>query len=235
MDFAEVANYHDGKPAYFYTYPSDYISDLIRKGNIWEPYLHRIFEQFVTSDSVVIEAGCHIGTHSVKLGKLCNELILFEPLPSSNKLLCQNLKANNISNATVIQKGLSNTNGTTRFAWIPNSNFGGAGLDNNPMGVPEWTTAPQEQINVELTTIDSLNLQKLDFMKIDVEGYEPNVIKGGMDTFARCKPVIVLECWANHHGQVNENYTRMLFRDLLEIGYDLIHIQGPDFMFIPKK
>ena len=108
------------------------------------------------------------------------------------------------------------------------------GLDNNPMGIPSWINKTQTDIDVELITIDSLNLDKLDFIKIDVEGYEPLVIEGGINTIKKYKPIITLESWKDHYGSVDINYTKELFKNLLDIGYDIEHIIGPDFLFVPN-
>ena len=91
----------------------------------------------------------------------------------------------------------------------------------------------KEQIEVSLITIDSLNLDKLDFIKIDVEGYEPKVIQGAMNTIIKFKPIIVIEIWKDHFGGVDFNYSKNLFQSLLTVGYEIHHIWGPDFLFIP--
>lgn len=233
VNVCTVENYHNGQPARFETYENGHISKLIRKGQVWEPHLHRVFERYIKPDDVVIEAGCHIGTHTIKLSKLSNKVYAFEPLPSSHSILSTNLQLNKCTNVSLINKGVSNKPGTTKFGWVPDDNPGGAGLDDNPMGAPNWVTSPKKDIAVELTTIDSLNLEKLDFMKIDVEGYELRVIEGAINTIKKCRPTIVLECWSNHSGGVSLEHTSSLFKILLDIGYNIAHIQGPDFIFLP--
>jgi hypothetical protein len=42
-----------------------------------------------------------------------------------------------------------------------------------------------------------------------------------------------MEVWMNHLGAVDINYTRMLFKDLLDIGYEVTQVDGPDFLFTP--
>lgn len=58
-------------------------------------------------------------------------------------------------------------------------------------------------IEVEQATLDSFGLQDVDFIKIDVEGWEHNVVKGGIETIRRCKPVMIVEQKPNNaelHG-----------------------------------
>ena len=79
-----------------------------------------------------------------------------------------------------------------------------------------------------------INLDKLDFIKLDIEGYEPLAISGGIQTIKKYKPVIALEFWADHSSNVDINFTKNNFKELIDIGYDVIHILGPDFLFIPN-
>ena len=219
----------------FFIYPMGNcpISTTIKRNQIWEPHLHTIFDKFIKKDNVVIECGCHTGTHTLKMASLCEKLYGFEPMPDTYDVLMKNLKVNGITNSTIYKKGVSEMKGYTKFSWIPHDNMGGSGLANNPMGIPNWIPETDKNIEVELTTIDALNLHRLDFMKIDVEGYEPLAIKGAFNTIKKCRPVIVMEVWKNHFGEVDLNYTKKLFNNLLEIGYEIIHVGGPDFLFTP--
>ena len=64
---ATVQNFDNGKETKFYSFTPEHIGSVLMKGNIWEPHTHKVFWHFVNKDSVVIEWGCHIGTHIVKL------------------------------------------------------------------------------------------------------------------------------------------------------------------------
>jgi FkbM family methyltransferase len=218
----------------FFVFDNCFISQTIRNNKIWEPHMHDIFDKFIKKDSIVIECGCHIGSHTIKMASLCEKIYGFEPMPATYNVLKKNIELNSITNAIIYEKGVSDNKGTTTFHWIGDGDTGQCGLDNNPMGKPSWIKSTDETINVELITIDSLNLDKLDFMKIDVEGYEPLVIKGGFNTIKKCKPVIIMEVWKNHFGEVDINYTKELFKELLDIGYEVELVFGSDFLFTPK-
>lgn len=228
-------NYHNNQPYYFNILPNCFISDMVKNNQIWEKYMHNVFEKYITSESVVIECGCHIGIHTIKIASLCHKLYAFEPMPETNKVLNENILLNCLDNVIVFQKGVSNKIGKTKYSWIEDGNPGGSGLDNNPMGIPPWIPMTNDNIEVELTTIDSLDLDKLDFMKIDVEGYETLVIEGAMNTIIKCKPIIIMEVWKDHFGHIDIDYTKSLFKNLLDIGYSIEYVAGPDFLFIPNK
>jgi len=52
---------------------------------------------------------------------------------------------------------------------------------------------PEGNAEIEVRTLDSLNLPDVDFIKIDVEGWEHNVVKGAAETIRRCRPAMIVE------------------------------------------
>jgi FkbM family methyltransferase len=233
-----VDNYHCTKGIKFLTYPPDkcIISELISKNHVWEPHMHNIFEKYINKESIVLEGGCHIGTHTLKLGLLGKQVLSFEPMIKSNIILRENLKINNITNVTVYNEGLSNKTEVAYFEWIGHNNPGGSGLTNNPMGKPNYEkNIKTSNYPVNLITIDSLQLEKLDFIKLDVEGYEINVIEGALDTIKKCNPIITMEVWENFNGKYSLQHAKSTFKILLDNGYTIHHIRGPDFLFLPSS
>ena len=69
-------------------------------------------------------------------------------------------------------------------------------------------------------------------MKIDVEGHELNVLKGGEQTIMKCKPVIMFECWANDsiHWNSIPNTGVELMDYIKSLGYNInkVNIDGND-------
>ena len=49
----EVQNYHNAESAFFYVFRHDFIGVELKQNKIWEPHLHKIFEKYITNDSVV--------------------------------------------------------------------------------------------------------------------------------------------------------------------------------------
>lgn len=229
----KIEKYHNDDNVYFSVYSNCPLSNVLKNGEIYEPHLHKIFEKYINKESIVIEGGCHIGSHSVKLSKLAKILYCFEPLPESNKLLKKNLLINDCINVIVSNYGLSDSISKTKFGWIPLGNIGGSGLIDNPMGKPEWIENDEDNVDVELITIDSLNLDKLDFIKLDVEGYESKVINGALNTIKKFRPIITVECWSDHYGNIDVEYTKNNFNMLIDINYTLKHVKSSDWLFLP--
>ena len=228
MNITSINSFH------YYTLDNCIISTDLKHNKPWEPYMNVIFERYIHKDSVVIECGCHIGVHTVKMASLCKTIYGFEPMPDTYHVLAKNIRLNGIQNAVLYKKGVADKSGMTKYAWSIAGNPGGSGLANNPMGVPSWCPPMDKTIDVELMTIDSMNLDRLDFMKLDVEGYEPLVIKGAINTITKYKPVIVMEIWKSHYTtEIDLQYATELFKDLLDIGYAVKYVAGADFIFLP--
>ena len=238
LDKVIVENFHGNNSCLFYLYDEEkcVISDVLRKNTVWEKYLHNVFEQYITADSVVLEGGCHVGSHTMKLASLAGFVHAFEPLPSSYELLSKNIFENKFGNVCLHKFALSDRISTSRYGWSADGNPGASGLDSNPMGLPGWCQKPVEEIVVETTTIDELGLEKLDFIKLDIEGYEPLAIKGGLKTISKCMPVITMEVWSDHSGSLDLNRPREVFPDLFDMGYRYGQIgNSPDFIFIHES
>ena len=76
----------------------------------------------------------------------------------------------------------------------------------------------KENYMVKTKTLDSFNLSGIDFIKIDVEGYELHVLSGGRETIAKNKPKLYIEIW-------NSNL-RSASYILSEMGYSLIKMSN---------
>jgi FkbM family methyltransferase len=186
--------------------PNDvaFVSEL-RKGKIYEedlivntliPLLQK--KQSCTSDDIVIlDVGSHIGSHSIiykSFIKNC-KILCFEPQKPIFDILNFNINENKLVNIitynnavghTIMNTQLSNMlydgyNCTIDYNNTNRSfNYGGIGLGENG-----------EKIN--MISIDSLELDRCDYMKIDVEGAEILVLMGAINTIKKYKPAIFFE------------------------------------------
>ena len=225
-------NYHNNQPAYFSLYKFCSISDCIRRGWRWEEHQHDVVDQYLDSNSVVVEVGAHIGTLSVKISKVVKKLYCFEPMDISFEMLNKNLELNNCTNVTTIKKGVSNTNSKTHVKWISDGNVGETGLEGG--GITRESNV-SSRIEVELVTIDSMELEELHYLKIDVEGFEEMVIQGAEKTIAKFLPLIIIECFESiETGEIiSEKTLGKRFKYLYDLGYTHKHVAFEDFLFIP--
>lgn len=139
-------------------------------------------------DSLVLDVGAQTGLYTLS-ARFYNHVHFhaFEPLPQSAKYLQQNLDLNNVKNATVHNTGLGTVIGTTKLR-VP-EHKGLCTMGNNPQRF-----GSHEEVEVDVTTIDEMFPEdNVSVIKIDTEGWEYYVLKGGAETIKRCKPGILME------------------------------------------
>lgn len=112
----------------------------------------------------------------------------FEPANHTAGVLLQSLQLNNFKNVVVIKKGLSRKIGVAALSINTNSELNSLILDGTHMESSEL---------VEITTLDEClrlsNWGEIDFIKIDAEGEEENIIQGGLDFFNLKSPLVMFE------------------------------------------
>lgn len=230
-----INNYHKEESCNFKVYSRCPISDCIRRGYRWEEHNHTIIDQYVRSDSVCVEVGSHIGSISVKLAKCCENLYCFEPLKESFELLKQNLSINECNNVKLYNLGLSNKNAISKMDFISVNNPGGSGLYYNSQKINSNVIELNNEYLIELITLDSLKIEKLNYLKIDVEGYEKNVIDGSYNTIKKFKPYIVVEIFEdmNTFNKMSIDQIKERYKNIINLGYKIEHIWGNDYLFKP--
>jgi hypothetical protein len=94
------------------------------------------------------------------------------------------------------------------------------------------TNNSEQKNKYTLETLDSFQFDKIDLIKIDVEGHELNVLKSGKETILKYKPVILFECWDNESPHWNDipNTSVELMNYIKSLGYQInkIDIDGND-------
>ena len=150
----------------------------------------RLFEQIVKPGMTVVEVGANIGAHTVPLARACDPGVLyaFEPQQRVFQILCANLALNDIRNVIAFPDASGAEAG---WAVIPALDYG---ADYNFGGVSVMRPGqPVRGLPVRITPLDSLKLPSCHVLKIDVEGFEPEVLRGARETIARCRPLLYVE------------------------------------------
>ena len=244
----DVRNYFKEHTIKFQLYKNCIISDCIRKGYRWEEYQHYLASKYINSDSVVVEIGAHIGTLTMVFSKLAKTVYAFEPTKESFDLLNKNISLNECKNVISKQVGVGDKIESTKIGWIGNNNSGatileGGMVTNEVLSSAENGSTNSIETKIDLINLDVLTLDRLDYLKIDVEGYEEKVIKGGLNTIKKFKPIIVMECMDDYSKKepISKLNLENKYKSLLDLGYTY-KILGKgnidknwDVLFIPKK
>jgi FkbM family methyltransferase len=172
----------------------------------------------------VIDIGSNIGNHVLfycsEMG--ANQVLCFEPNEFNRSVLIENIKINHLDlNVTVYGCALGSKAGVGVQRDFSISNTGMNRIE-------RVENMPDKQSKVEIRSLDSYNVESVDFLKIDVEGFELEVLKGGIDTLQRCRPIILVEVFDDNLMEVDDFMFKMSYKKLKTLeDYNLIYV--PDF------
>lgn len=188
------------------------------------------FVSYIKDEFTILDIGAQSGCFSLAAKYYPNTIWhSFEPDPSNYSLLLDNLKLNNIHNVNTYETALSDKVGK---ATLKICDFH-KGL--NTLGENLIRFSPENSINciVETNTIDNLFLsKKIDLIKIDTEGSEYDIIKGGIQTIKKYKPKILLEYYQDNLNQFGKK-TNDIDELLEEINYKISWIFAENIFIEP--
>jgi len=147
-----------------------------------------------TPGQVVVDAGAHYGFYSVFCSRLVGEnglILAFEPDWVNFKNMKANLRLNNVRNVLALNYALSDANETTKL-YLSKRAIGHSIVR---MSGKNFVWVPTRKLD---SIIDEYRINRLDLIKIDVEGAELLVLKGAIETLTKFKPVITT---AAYHSQ----------------------------------
>jgi FkbM family methyltransferase len=199
---------------------SDYVGHYLYFG--FEDKSHDVLMGLVNPDFTILDIGTNIGSTLLQFANLTNEkgkVFGFEPDPINYKECVKNIGLNNFKNITVENIGLGNEKGSFNLVVDTETNRGG-----NRISFDNETQKSSTIINVERLDdwIQNKNISKVDLIKIDVEGFEMNVLKGGLETIKKFKPLLFIELDDNNLKQVGST-AEELIEFLEDLGYSIKH------------
>jgi FkbM family methyltransferase len=188
--------------------------------NSHEPVSTKIISSKLKKGMTCLDVGANIGYY-VLLESKCigsqGKIIALEPSPINFECLKKNLISLNIGNVQAYNIAAGEKDGITNFLI-----YEGAG--NSCMVIPEGEKPkwPGDIITVPIKRIDSFlegeGITKIDFLRMDVEGYENKVIEGLQNTIRKSKPIIHLEL---HLHIVGKDNTSKMLKNLKNEGYEI--------------
>ncbi len=181
---------------------------------------------------VALDIGANIGTVAVAMAKKVGTtgyVFAFEPQRAAFCCLCANTAlTHNLKQLEPIKAAVSDVDGVISVPLVDVDkpfNVGGVRLDDPDYNLV--TKLPSEEVSC--VRIDSLQLQRCDLMKIDVETMESKVLSGALQTITRCRPVIFAETMCDLNNAVekrNVEAMRLIFDSLK---YDTRRFSPPLF------
>jgi len=161
----------------------------------YEPELRDVMRVIVPPGGVAIDVGANVGWHTLLLARLvggAGRVLAVEANPSVREQLAQNIGLNRLAQVEIIPCAAAAAEGSLRFAG-PAADDPGAGNGH----VVKEEAAAAGVISVPARPLDAVvaerRLERLDFIKIDVEGFEWPVLQGAEQTIAKHRPNIIFE------------------------------------------
>ncbi|HEX2063528.1 MAG TPA: FkbM family methyltransferase, partial [Acidimicrobiales bacterium] len=161
-----------------------------RAGGLYEPAVMTVLSKLLPPDAVVVDVGANIGALSVVLAHLApaGHICALEPAAESFGFLEENLAANGAANVTAERLALYDVNGTTVLHY-PEAFAAGAFVSEV---VDEGVSEEVETARLD-DWVERRRLDRLDLVKLDVEGAESRVLHGGRATIERFRPHLLVE------------------------------------------
>lgn len=180
----------------------------------FEPGILRLIKKNLTTDSVYFDIGTNIGQHAIFASYFCKHVYAFEP---DNKLFNQFLKnifKNHRYNITPYRYAVGKKQ-EERILYGNEINLGASSLIE--------THGKKKRCEVSVVVfdelVDRLQIERIDFIKIDVEGFEGDVLEGASKSITRFKPKIIVELSEHKHP-----YIPFFFQKLHSLQYSFFDL-----------
>lgn len=189
--------------------------------------LFNFVNKYVDKKGIIFDVGGNIGLTAIAMSFASPEskIISFEPSPYNASLFIENTKQNN--HIEIFQTGLSNKKGNLSFVIPANGANAHVATDNY-----QYSNHPDfHPTLVPITTLDSfckeesIDEQNISLIKIDVEGFEPNVLVGGANLFYRVQPWIWME-FNSVALNVAHGYSPMAFATGLFKSFEVMRLES---------
>ena len=183
-----------------YGYSDDsWFQDIKTKG-YWSEFRLGNLVDVIDPDSICLDLGANVGTMTLAMAMLAPQghVYAFEASPETAAALQQTVKANCLTNVSAFNTVLGHSDEEVKFFDIPEVRSSGFYVTmDSPREISSQRPETSQMILSRTKSVDSLvaelNIPKVDFIKIDVEGAELDVLEGAKDTLKRFNPIVVME------------------------------------------
>ena len=171
----------------------------------------------MTEGLSICDIGANIGNHTLFFTKEmhANHVYSFEPVESTFNILQKNISINSLDNVSLYNVALGKTKGNGTINVRQENNCGANQI------------IPDENGTTKMITLDSIYFdKKIDFVKMDVEGFEKDVLRGAKIFFEKNSPALFIEIFQENYIEVNGI--------LEEYGYKKVEHCGDNYFYIKK-
>jgi len=187
-----------------------YIGRSLEVYGEWAEKKVKLWALFIQEGDVSIDVGAHVGTLTLPLAKLVGvsgRVLAFEPFSPSFTALAANVALNSLENVELQRKVLAHKTGRMQMnrgilAFQQHDFFNYGSMDFHDLEISDFDSKGVQVSrgvstslwdHYEVMKLDSLALPRLDFLKVDAEEMEPEVLKGAQRLLGEFKPLIFVE------------------------------------------
>ncbi len=190
----------------------EYFRTIETWANANRPFLAAI--EAIGPDDTCLDIGSNVGVTACLMSTRARAVHAFEALPSTVALLRRNLQVNGMTNVTVTHAAMGDKTGTIPFHDVDYTAGAHVVTASYPGIVPNLVQVPT--LTLDDWADAQPGLPRIAFIKLDVEGFEPNVLAGGRRLIERDRPTILMELnsWCLHafHGHSPGAFVTALLR-----------------------
>lgn len=178
-----------------YFHPDEKTSEWIYRNDVCEkPLIYWAIENYGGRGKTFVDIGAHLGIYTWTMARHFHHVYAFECHPKTFCYLAANVALHDVCDKTTLYNcALSNREEKADY-FIRNNDGGENGLK-----MLSTDEAGCKKIPVQTRTLDSFGIDNIGLIKIDVEGFEKEVVEGSIKTLARNNyPPIIFESWDEH-------------------------------------
>ena len=181
----------------FVSMPKNYSSFVVSFRDFRDPSIHAFMKRRLHDGSVFVDAGANIGTYAIRAGQLVGPsgtVLAVEAHPRTYRYLTQNIALNNLHNVTPVPVALGAQSGSITISFTESN-----------AGETHISTAETDGVTIPMKTLDALleetHMHTVDYLKIDVEGFEFPLLQGAHRTIEQNEAIVVQTELIESHAQ----------------------------------
>lgn len=243
----------------------DYFSQMglvYKSAEIWGVKDLRWVRSLAPKARTIVDVGMNVGMGVIEYATWAKNVYGFEPIPDVYNLAVKNVEeAKNqtefiggwykedgklasmkiVANIGLYNNAIGDVEKTTQFRYLQ----GKSGMSYIDAGAERDTDQKVKTIDVVVKTLDSFDIQDVDILKIDTEGFEYHVLRGAYNTIKKWRPIVQVEFntnigqYGNSHESISEYFRDLDYKCTIHTGAILKNPtsleKGPDRVFVPKE
>ena len=199
--------------------PNEMIDSRLLYNGCFEPATCKAINVLCKKGMTVFDIGANVGCHTLRLAKLVGpegKVFAFEPMEWAFSKLKRNVELNNFSNLTLEKIALSNENAEKQEVHFACS-WPLSGVEISKLHPVHSGYRMKDVVDFLRFDdyIEKLGINRIDLIKLDVDGYEFKIIQGAIETLKLYKPVLIIELGIyslNEAGDKIEDLVSLLSR-----------------------